>query len=191
VYAEGVYTVKAIGYSITGQSVQTTQQLTVSFRAPENLKVNVAISNLSINVSASALYQTFFKVYYGDSNNVSPIPYASFLQGQTVTHTYAKAGTYIVKVIALSGGAATTQFLDTIKVAKQIDLPVTFEDVNVDYTTSDFGGNNSSLVTDPANSANHVIKAVKTAGAQVWAGTTVGTGLGFATPIPITATNKK
>ncbi|MDE3236092.1 MAG: hypothetical protein KGO81_09075 [Bacteroidota bacterium] len=191
IYAEGVYNVKAIGYNINGQSVQATQQLTVSFRPPANLKVNVNISNLTVNVSASALYETFFKVYFGDSTTVNPEPYTSFLEGQTVTHSYAQSGTYIVRVIALSGGAATTQYLDTIKVAKQIDLPVTFEDPNVDYTVSDFGGNSSSLVLDPTNASNHVMKSVKTAGAQVWAGTTVGTGLGFATPIPLTAAAKK
>ena len=191
VYAEGQYTVKVVGYNIDGQTVQATQPLTVSFRAPQNLKVNVNINSLTVNVSATALYQTFFKIYYGDSNNVNPIPYASFLQGQTVSHTYAKAGVYILKVVALSGGAATTQFLDTIKVAKQIDLPVTFEDLTVDYTMSDFGGNSSVLATDPINSSNHVMKSTKTPGAQVWAGTTVGTSLGFANVVPIIASNKK
>ncbi|HTH31995.1 MAG TPA: hypothetical protein VL946_11670, partial [Lacibacter sp.] len=37
-YAEGVYTVKVIGYNITGKATEATQQLTVSFRAPENLE---------------------------------------------------------------------------------------------------------------------------------------------------------
>jgi len=191
VYAEGNYTVKLTAYNINGETTQATQTLTVSFKAPENLKVTVAISSLTVNVSASARYETMFKVYYGDSNNVVPIPVTSFLEGQTVTHTYANAGTYIVKVVALSGGAATTQFLDTIKVAKQIDLPVTFEDPKVDYTLGDFGGNQSTLAADPANAANKVMKSIKTAGAEVWAGTTLGTANGFLTLIPITASSTK
>ena len=184
-YAEGVYQVKIIGTNISGKTTELIQSLTVSFRAPENLKVVVTSNILTVNVTASAIYQTFFKVYYGDSNMVTPIPSTSFLQGQTVTHTYAAAGTYIIKVVAFSGGAATTTYLDTLKVAKQIDMPVTFEDAQVDYTMTDFGGNISTLSIDPAVSSNHVMQAVKPAGAQPWAGTTIGTPAGFIHPIAI------
>lgn len=190
-YAEGNYTVKIVGHGLNGKTTEMSQPLTVSFRAPENLKATVAISGLGINVSASATYETLFKVYYGDSTSVSPEPFKPFLEGQTVTHTYAGAGVYVVRVVALSGGAATTTLLDTIKVGKQIDLPVTFDDPNYDYTTSDFGGNVSSVAADPTNAANKVLKAVKTAGSEVWAGTTIGTALGFATKIPVTTASSK
>jgi hypothetical protein len=191
VYKEGVYTVKVVGYNIAGKTTEATQQLTVSFKAPQDLKVTVTKNALTVGVAATALYETLFKVYYGDSSTSNPVPFTAFLEGQAVTHTYASAGTYILKVVALSGGAATTTFLDTIKVAKQLDLPVSFEDANVDYALSDFGGNASSLVTDPANNANKVMKAVKTAGAEVWAGTTLGGTLGFATKIPVTSSDTK
>ena len=191
IYPEGNYQVKLVGHDIKGGTATLTQALVVSFIAPKNLVVNVATSKLTVNVSATAQYATFYKVYYGDSNNVVPIPYASALANQVVSHTYAKAGTYVVKVVALSGGAATTQFLDTITVANQINLPVTFEDPNTDYTMSDFGGALSSLAIDPANASNHVIKSVKTAGAQTWAGVTIGTALGFANPIPLTKANPR
>lgn len=184
-YAEGVYKVKIVGHNINGKTTEVTQDLTVSFRAPENLKVTLAQTGLNLNVSASALYETFFKVYFGDSSTANPVPFKSFIEGQTVTHDYPKAGTYIVKVIALSGGVATTQRSDTIKVGKQINLPVGFDDPNFDYTMSDFGGASSSFAVDPKSSMNNVMKVVKTAGAEVWAGTTVGTGLGFSSPIPI------
>ena len=36
----------------------------------------------------------------------------------------------------------------------QIDLPVDFEGSTVNYTMTDFGGNESSLVTDPYDSGN-------------------------------------
>ena len=191
IYPEGTYQVKIVGFNIAGKPTELIQPLTVSFRAPENLKVVVTSNVLTVNVSATAIYQTFFKVYYGDSSTVTPVPFTSFLQGQSVSHTYASAGTYIIKVIALSGGAAATTFLDTIKVAKQIDLPVTFDDVQVDYTMSDFGGNMSSLSVDPVVSTNHVMKAVKTSGAKFYAGTTIGTGLGFVNPIAIAANSTR
>ena len=66
----------------------------------------------------------------------------------------------------------------------QIDLPISWDDTTVDYTVSDFGGNVSSVVTDPAGLVNNVLQSEKTPGAATWAGTTLGTPIGFATPIP-------
>jgi hypothetical protein len=190
-YTEGVYNVKIVGYNIAGKTTEATQPLTVSFKAPENLKVTVATNILTVNIAASAIYETLFKVYYGDSSTASPVPFTPFLEGQTVMHTYASAGTYIIKVVALSGGAATTTYLDTIKVAKQLDLPVSFDDANVDYSLLDFGGNSSAVAVDPASSTNKVMKVIKTAGAQVWGGTTLGGTIGFASHIPIAAGNTR
>jgi len=190
-YSEGVYTVKITAKGATGQTVDFTQPLTVSFKAPENLKTTVSSSGLTLSVSASANYETMFRVFWGDSLTVTPLHYSTFLEGQTITHNYAGAGTYNVKVVALSGGKATTETTQVVKVGKQIDLPVTFDDPNFDLTTSDFGGNISSIAADPTNASNKVLKAVKGAGSEVWAGTTIGTALGFATKIPITATSLK
>ena len=190
-YAEGNYQVKIVGHDIKGGTATLTQPLVVSFLAPENLAVTVTTSGVTATVSATAKYATFFKIYFGDSTSVTPVPYSNALPGEAIAHTYANAGTYVITVIALSGGSETSQHLDTIKVGKQINLPVTFDDPNVDYTMSDFGGNVSTLVVDPTNSSNHVLKAVKTPGAQTYAGTTIGTSLGFATPVPLTATTLK
>jgi len=73
----------------------------------------------------------------------------------------------------------------------QIDLPINFEGSTTDYTVTDFGGNNSSLVADPTNAANTVIQTIKTAGAQSWAGTTISTPAGLASAIPISASQSK
>ncbi|HTI10395.1 MAG TPA: PKD domain-containing protein [Puia sp.] len=191
VYAEGTYQVTITGHDLKGGTSSSTQPLTVSYIKPQNLKVTVSTASLKVSVSATAQYATFFKIYYGDADNITPIPYDQSLGGQTVTHTYTSAGTYTVKVVALSGGAETTEYTQVIHVSNPIDLPVTFEDANTDYTMSDFGGNASVLSTDPANSANHVMRSTKTAGAQTWAGTTIGGALGFATPLTFTVTSAK
>lgn len=73
----------------------------------------------------------------------------------------------------------------------QIDMPVDFESETVNYTLTDFGGNNSSLVEDPADASNTVAKVIKTSGSETWAGTTIGTALGFANPLPLTSTVTK
>jgi hypothetical protein len=186
-YAEGVYKVKIVGYNSMGAKTEATQDLTVSFKAPEDLKVTLAQNGLALTVDATALYETYYKVFFGDSNNVKPIPFKTFIEGQPITYTYAKAGTYDVKVVALSGGAASSEVIKTIKVGKQIELPIGFDDVNYDYTFGDFGGAASSVVEDPKDASNKVMKVVKTAGAEVWAGTTMSTNLGLAKAIPLKA----
>jgi hypothetical protein len=184
-YVEGVYKVKIVGYNSLGVKTEATQDLTVSFKAPEDLKVNLTQNGLALTVDATALYETYYKVFFGDSNNVTPIPFKTFIEGQPITYTYAKAGTYDVKVVALSGGAASSELVKTIKVGKQIDLPIGFDDVNYDYTFGDFGGAAYSIVADPKDASNKVMKVIKTAGAEVWAGTTMSTNLGLAKAIPL------
>ena len=73
----------------------------------------------------------------------------------------------------------------------QVDLPITFQDTaTVDYALADFGGNASSIVTDPTDPNNLVGKAIKTGAAELWAGTSNGGG-GLANPIPFGAANTK
>ena len=92
-------------------------------------------------------------------------------------------------------GSATSTFLfDDVEqffAGEQIDLPVSFEGTTINYTTTDFGGNISSLVEDPINSSNTVVQAIKTTGAATWAGTTIGTPGGFATNIPFSLMDSK
>lgn len=76
-------------------------------------------------------------------------------------------------------------------VLDQINLPVTFELENVNYTISDFGGNSSLLGADPANALNTCVITTKNTGAETWAGSTIGTTAGFADAIPFTATETK
>ncbi len=76
-------------------------------------------------------------------------------------------------------------------VTTQIDLPVTFDDANTNYSLVDFGGNASTIEPDPAGSSNNVCKVIKSNTAQLWAGTTVGGPAGLATAIPFAANATK
>jgi len=71
----------------------------------------------------------------------------------------------------------------------QINLPITWEGTTVNYTVTDFGGNASTVVVDPTAPGNTVLKSDKTAGAQLWAGTTLSTPSGLASTIPFSAGN--
>lgn len=83
------------------------------------------------------------------------------------------------------------QLIDNTGGLSQIDLPLDFESSTVNYTMTDFGGNVSSIVDDPINAENKVAKIIKTTGAATWAGTTIGTPLGFLNALPLTASVTK
>ena len=61
-YPEGSYTVTIVSYDIAGKSTSTTYPLTLTYRAPENLTVNIGSD---AKISATALYAKSFLVYYG------------------------------------------------------------------------------------------------------------------------------
>ena len=185
-YAEGVYNVKIVAHNITGKTAEVSQSLTVSFKAPENLNVTAAVdaaNNYKVNVSAKANFETLFKVYFGDVANEVPI---SFLEGETISHTYAAVGTYTLKVVALSGGAAVTEFTKTITIVDPVLLPVTFESPTVVYAFNNFDGGNASVINNPQinglNTSAKVGKMVKSPG-QPWGGTvlTLGQPIDFST----------
>ena len=175
-YAEGVYTVKMVAYNITGKTTETTQKLTVSFKAPENLDAKVvadAANTFKINVSATATYETFFRVYFGDVPNEQP---KAFNEGDVVSHTYIATGTYNVRVVALSGGVATTEVTKQVIIVDPVVLPITFESASVIYNWAGFGGANAGKIANPdksgINTSNFVGRMVKGA-PEVWAGAAI------------------
>ena len=183
-YPEGVYDVKIIAYNVNGKKSELIQKLTVSFRAPENLVANVAIdavNNFQVNVSATATYETFFRVFWGDVANE---PGQSFLEGQTVNHVYAAVGTYTVRVVAYSGGAATTTYTTTVTITNPVILPVTFESATINYAFTNFGGGVSTKISNPQingiNTSANVGRMVKNA-PEVWGGSflTLGNPIDF------------
>jgi hypothetical protein len=120
---------------------------------------------------------------------------------ETLSFDFTGAPTAYIDVVFMfdfgnvgNGTVGSTFLFDDVAqvtAGAQIDLPVTFETSGVNYTMTDFGGNVSSLVPDPTNSANRVIKVVKTAQASTTAGTTIGTPGGFAKYIPLKLTDSK
>ena len=173
-YKEGVYQAKIIAMGINGKVTEVTQEVTVSFLAPSNLQVTLAHvigDNLSVSVSAKASFETYFQVYFGEAANEIPV---DFMEGETIKHTYANIGTYEVKVVALSGGKATTVHTESVTISNPILLPVDFESATLNYAFTTFGGvatvvaNNPSV--DASNVSAKVAKLTKPAGAEVWAG---------------------
>jgi hypothetical protein len=167
-YREGVFPVKIVAHGVSGKTTEFTEQLTVTFRAPENLVVSVTVdpaNNFKVNVSATALYETNFRVYFGTSPTETPV---SFLEGQTVSNIYTAVGTYNVRVVALSGGVASAQLITPVTIVDPLLLPITFESTTINYNFGNFDGGVATVISNPqSNGINTSAKAgrmVKNAG---------------------------
>ena len=164
-YPEGSYTVTIIAYDIAGKSTTTTYPLSLTYRAPENLNVSIGAD---MTVSATALYANSFLVYYGDVANEVGTPLAV---GQSLpAHVYPAGGPFDLKVVAQSGGAATSQTITTL-----FGLPLSFDVASMNYFFGTFGNVNFSTVANPSatgiNTSAKVGKYEKTVGAASWSGT--------------------
>lgn len=170
-YKEGTYTVKVVGIGITGLRTENSFPVTVTFRAPEGVTVNVETDVHMVKVSATAKYaEGGYKVYFGDAPAETPQMMAA---GSFLTHTYASAGSYDIKVVALSGGVAFSEKIQTVKIYDALDLPMTFENPKVWYNWGDFGGSQTSVIPNPyktgINTSATVGKIIKMQD-QNWAG---------------------
>lgn len=105
-----------------------------------------------------------------------------------------------------NGSADFTYLFDDIKLVNapppppdttQMNLPVTFDVTWINYGLVGFGGADvSTIEIDPTAPSNKVAKVIKSATAELWAGTTItattgGVQTGFATKIPFTTTEQK
>ncbi len=172
VYPEGKYTVKITATSISGATTEQTFPLDVVYRAPQNLDVTLNKSIHNLKVKAKADYAASYLVYFGDVTNEVGTPLAK--DGE-VSHDYAVAGTYNVKVVALSGGAAKTESTSEIIIYDPLAFPYTCELASQNYLAGGtFGGVNYSIVANPfptgINTSTKVAKFEKPTGAEEWAG---------------------
>jgi len=176
-YTEGVYQVEITAHGITGLTTSVTKELNVTFKAPEDLLVNVTKDNANpkmVSVSATAKFATIIDIYFGDVEDEEP---THVLPGEVATHTYEEPGDYLLRVVAKSAGAATTEYTDTITIdaaSDPVNLPVNFESFLVNYAFDDFGGVTSSVIDNPdqngINTSARVAQSVKTEGAETWGG---------------------
>ncbi len=179
-YAEGNYQIGLTAKNITGLSSQATQELTVSFSAPENLEVTItkdAGNPFLVNVSASAENAASYEVYFGEDDAESP---QALMADETISYTYTSTGLYTITVVALSGGTATTSYTEEVEIVDPLILPITFESGTVDYTFYNFGGGEGAgvpIIENPApndvNNSATVASYTKPAGSETWAGTSV------------------
>jgi hypothetical protein len=172
-YPEGSYTVTIIYTDIAGNQKTATYPLVVTYRAPENVVIK---TTGEMKVSVTALYAKSFLVYYGDVANEVGTPLDL---GRTLpAHTYPASGStpFVMKVVALSGGAATTTVNKTL-----YDLPIDFETLDVDIFTP-FGSPISLFATVNNPNATGLNTSAKV-GMFTKGGTTSGTLSAFNIPV--------
>jgi hypothetical protein len=164
-YPEGTYTVVIDAKDIAGKVTSTSYPLTLTYRAPENLDVTIGSD---AKIKATAKYANSFLVYYGDVANEAGTPLA--VGAELPAHIYPAGGPYVLKVVAKSGGVATTTYTKTL-----FGFPIDFETAAVDYFFGTFGNVVFTKVANPSvtglNTSATVGKYVKPTGAPNWSGT--------------------
>ncbi len=165
-----------------------------------NLDLSMGLISMKVFTTAPIGTTVKFKLEGGGATELDAVTTVSG-EWETLTWDFTGQASNFNEVVFMfdfgnvGNGSATSTFLfDDVEQTQglaQIDLPVDFEGSITNYTTTDFGGNISSLVPDPTNASNNVIRAVKTDQAATWAGTTIGTPSGFATNIPLTLSDSK
>ncbi len=123
-YAEGAHTVKIVAKGITGKTSGFSQQINVSFKAPENMVItaeNDPIVSKQVNLTATADYATVIEVYFGEADDEEP---KTALPGDVISYIYAQAGDYDITVVAKGAAIATADSTFTFAVTA-IEGPVT------------------------------------------------------------------
>ncbi|TNJ42557.1 PKD domain-containing protein [Tamlana fucoidanivorans] len=175
IYTEGTYEATITATGINGKTATGTQTVNVSFRAPENIIINTAIDGgnpFLLNVSAEADYASSFIVFFDTSN---PEEEGTPLEiGGTVSNLYPGVGDYNIKVVALSGGAESSELEQVVTISAPVVFPIDFEAFDESALIS-FGGASSAVIDNPDTNGNpsaKVARIVKDA-PEVWAGTVI------------------
>ncbi|MFK7746893.1 MAG: PKD domain-containing protein [Kordia sp.] len=113
-YAEGNYSVTLTAKALNGDTTSLTQQIVVSFQAPQNLVVTIendpGISK-QVNITATAEFAMSNQINFGDGSEV-----VSGNIGETISYIYDEPGTYTITVIAMGGAIETTTYTEEFEV---------------------------------------------------------------------------
>lgn len=117
-YEEGNYVVTIEAIGLTGLTTEATQNLEVSFNAPENLNItienDIAISK-QVNVTANADFAITYDVYFGEDGVTDPV---SANIGETISYVYQEPGTYTIRVVVMGAAIETTEYTEEFVVTE-------------------------------------------------------------------------
>jgi hypothetical protein len=188
-----------IGFTATNKTI-TVRVYAPAAGKPVRLKVeNAADPTVSVETEATttvaAGWQTLSFNFANQAAGTAALNLASTYNKVSVFPNFGTPGS--------AGGGGTWYFEDiAYPVASTgggaggggtaAGFPITFDLSTVTYTLTGFGGaEDATVVVDPAGGTNKVAKIVKSATAELWAGTTLSTGANQSvSTIPFTATAK-
>ena len=116
VYEEGTYEATITANGLNGLSTTITQQIVVSFQAPEILEViieNDPALSKTVNVTVTADYAMFYEVDFGEDDSIDP---SSANIGETISYTYQEAGIYTITIEAMGAAIETTTYSEDFEV---------------------------------------------------------------------------
>ncbi len=176
--AAGTATITA-RHTASGQTATTT--VTVSPLRVISIAVTPATNALSVGATqALTVTATYNNLTTGPvtsgSTFVSSSPAIATVGANGVVTAVAAGAATITATHTASGKTGTAAV--TVSNAPVGDFSdIDFDTAGVTYTLTGFGGaEDSTLVPDPTGASNTVAKVVKSATAELWAGTTVSTG---------------
>ncbi len=118
-YSEGTYNVKVVAFNLNGDKAESTQELVVSFKSPENVVVTIendaSVSKL-VNITATGDFATMFEFHSGETGVVQPVATANI--GETINYLFTTPGDYDVKVIVKGAAIATAEHTETFSVTE-------------------------------------------------------------------------
>ena len=117
IYEEGVYNVKVTGFNYKGDETEVTQELVVSFKAPENVVTSItnnASISKQVDITAEADFAMFYEFYSGEEGVEQPVATANI--GESIAYQYATAGTYDIEIIVKGAAIETTSYTEIFEV---------------------------------------------------------------------------
>ena len=175
VYPEGTYEVGITAIGLNGKTTESTQTLVVSFRAPENLQITTEIDTSNpflVNVSATADFAASFLVFF-DASNPDEEPTPLSLDGM-VSFEYPMVGDFEIRVVALSGGAETSELTQTVSIQAPTELPIDFEIFDATVFQG-FGGASNAVIDNPDTNGNAsaTVGQIVKGPPEIWAGNVI------------------
>ena len=135
------------------------------------------------DTTTSIGWQTLVFNFANQATGTAPINFANTYNVLSIFYNFGTAGTgtvYYADSVFFGGGPVGPP-------PTPINLPITWDNLALNYSFTDFGGNASTLAPSPTDSTNRTLRSEKTVGAQTWAGTTVTPPNGLGTAIPFAA----
>ncbi|WP_370225602.1 hypothetical protein [Mesoflavibacter sp.] len=113
-YEEGVYNAIIVATGLNGKTTSVTQEVVVSFQAPQNLVVTIendATISKQVNINANADFALSYEVNFGDGSD----PIMTNFE-EPYSYQYTDAGIYTIIVTAFSAAIETTVYTEEFEV---------------------------------------------------------------------------